>query len=144
MQCAWPCSAAAVESTVLMMNATLKSLGMHVAMHERPAPADQHRARRAYLAALTWAFTLFNSVRMLSYLPTMWAIYGSGDSSQFVVDLVDLAGRQRDDGGLAVRAERPARGAGGDRQPRQRHDVRRYGDADRRAPRFVGLSVHSQ
>ena len=38
--------------------------------------------RTAYLAALTWAFTLFNSVRTLAYLPTMWAIWASGDSSQ--------------------------------------------------------------
>lgn len=65
-----------------MMITTLHSVGMRVAMHEEDGPADPHRARRAYLAALTWAFTLFNSVRMLSYLPTMWAIYGSGDSSQ--------------------------------------------------------------
>ena len=35
-----------------------------------------------YLALLTWAFTLFNSVRMLAYLPTMWAIHTSGDASQ--------------------------------------------------------------
>jgi hypothetical protein len=40
------------------------------------------RARPTYLAVLTWAFTLFNSARMLSYLPTMWAIQASGDSSQ--------------------------------------------------------------
>jgi hypothetical protein len=31
---------------------------------------------------LTWAFTLFNSVRVLSYLPTMWAIHDQADSSQ--------------------------------------------------------------
>jgi len=31
---------------------------------------------------LTWAFTLFNSVRMLAYIPTMWAVQASGDSSQ--------------------------------------------------------------
>ena len=34
------------------------------------------------LQALTWAFTFFNSVRMLAYLPTTWAIFSSGDSSQ--------------------------------------------------------------
>jgi len=39
-------------------------------------------ARVAYLRVLTWAFTLFNSVRMLAYLPTIWAIVESGDSSQ--------------------------------------------------------------
>jgi phosphoribosylaminoimidazole-succinocarboxamide synthase len=31
---------------------------------------------------LTWAFTLFNTLRAVAYLPTMWAIYTSGDSSQ--------------------------------------------------------------
>ena len=39
-------------------------------------------SRSTYLTILTWAFTLFNSVRALSYLPTMWAIWDSGDSSQ--------------------------------------------------------------
>jgi hypothetical protein len=42
----------------------------------RPAPPS------TYLALLTWAFTLFNSVRTLAYLPTMWSIWASGDSSQ--------------------------------------------------------------
>ncbi|MCR5864028.1 hypothetical protein [Aquincola sp. J276] len=64
------------------MTTILKSPGLRLAMRVQPAPADPQRARRAYLAALTWGFTLFNAVRMLSYLPTMWAIYGSGDSSQ--------------------------------------------------------------
>lgn len=35
-----------------------------------------------YLALLTWLFTLFNSVRVLAYLPTLLAIFSSGDSSQ--------------------------------------------------------------
>jgi hypothetical protein len=34
------------------------------------------------LSVLTWFFTLFNSVRVLAYLPTLWAIFTSGDSSQ--------------------------------------------------------------
>jgi hypothetical protein len=38
--------------------------------------------RQRYLAVLTWAFTLFSSVRVVSYLPTLWAIGASGDSSQ--------------------------------------------------------------
>lgn len=38
--------------------------------------------RRVGLLLLTWAFTLFNSMRMLAYLPTTWAIYATGDSSQ--------------------------------------------------------------
>lgn len=45
---------------------------------KRAAP----RPRRLYLQLLTWAFTLFNSVRLLSYLPTMWAIHLSADSTQ--------------------------------------------------------------
>lgn len=35
-----------------------------------------------YLSVLTWSFTLFNSVRVLAYLPTIWAIYTSGESQQ--------------------------------------------------------------
>ena len=30
--------------------------------------------REHYVAALSWAFTFFASVRVLSYLPTLWAI----------------------------------------------------------------------
>jgi hypothetical protein len=47
-----------------------------------PGPAHRKGARAAYLALLTWAFTLFSSLRVVSYLPTMWAIQASGDSSQ--------------------------------------------------------------
>lgn len=39
-------------------------------------------APTTYLSVLTWVFTLFNSVRVLAYLPTLWAILTSGDSSQ--------------------------------------------------------------
>ena len=39
-------------------------------------------SRATYLRVLAWAFTLFNSVRVAAYLPTMWAICQSGDSSQ--------------------------------------------------------------
>jgi hypothetical protein len=42
----------------------------------------QRRPRALYLAVLTWAFTLFNTVRVIAYLPTIWAIHSSGDSSQ--------------------------------------------------------------
>jgi len=53
-------------------------------MPHQPAPATAlgRMVRSTYLAALTWAFTLFNSLRVVSYLPTMWAIQASGDSSQ--------------------------------------------------------------
>lgn len=39
-------------------------------------------APSTYLAVLTWRFTLFNSVRVLAYLPTLFAIFTSGDSGQ--------------------------------------------------------------
>ena len=38
--------------------------------------------RGGYLLALTWGFTLFSSARVVSYLPTLWAIFASGDSGQ--------------------------------------------------------------
>lgn len=44
----------------------------------RPLPS----ASGTYLAVLTWLFTLFNSVRVLAYLPTLLAIFSGGDSSQ--------------------------------------------------------------
>ena len=40
------------------------------------------RRRALYLTTLTWAFTLFSSARVVSYLPTLWAICASGESSQ--------------------------------------------------------------
>lgn len=43
-------------------------------------PALGLRAR--YLQLLTWAFTLFSSARVVSYLPTLAAICASGESSQ--------------------------------------------------------------
>ncbi len=48
----------------------------------RDARAGRVRLRGAYLAGLTWAFTLFNSLRVFSYLPTLWAIVATADSSQ--------------------------------------------------------------
>jgi hypothetical protein len=46
------------------------------------ATARPEARRSRYLQFLTWAFTLFSSARLLSYLPTIWAIGASGDSSQ--------------------------------------------------------------
>ncbi len=46
------------------------------------APATRRVARQRYLALLGWTFALFNSVRVLTYLPTMWAIQASGQSEQ--------------------------------------------------------------
>lgn len=47
-------------------------------------PGGKHitAPRRVYLAVLTWAFTIFSSLRVVAYLPTIWAIHASGDSSQ--------------------------------------------------------------
>jgi hypothetical protein len=50
--------------------------------HTSTAAPGGTAARKAYLAVLTWAFTVFNSVRMASYVPTVLAIHASGDSSQ--------------------------------------------------------------
>jgi hypothetical protein len=47
-----------------------------------PAALCDLPARSLYLSVLTWSFTFFNSVRVLAYLPTIWAIYASGDSQQ--------------------------------------------------------------
>lgn len=38
--------------------------------------------RRVYLDVLALAFALFGSARLLAYLPTLWAIHASGDSTQ--------------------------------------------------------------
>jgi hypothetical protein len=46
------------------------------------APADASRMRRSYLRCLALSFAFFSSIRTLTYLPTIWAIHASGDSSQ--------------------------------------------------------------
>lgn len=38
--------------------------------------------RLLYLQCLNWCFALFSSTRLLTYLPTLWAIHQSGDASQ--------------------------------------------------------------
>ena len=48
----------------------------------RAEPRSPLFTRALYVRGLTWAFTLFNSLRVVAYLPTIWAIYASGDSSQ--------------------------------------------------------------
>jgi len=52
----------------------------------RPQPAPPTAAlrplRRIYLKAMVGAFALLNSCRILAYVPTLLAIYSSGDSSQ--------------------------------------------------------------
>lgn len=46
------------------------------------APAQPRPGRATYLVCLAWAFTLFNAVRLLTYLPTIWAIHESSASDQ--------------------------------------------------------------
>jgi hypothetical protein len=41
------------------------------------------KVRQTYLRVLGLAFALFSSIRILTYLPTIWAIHASGDSSQY-------------------------------------------------------------
>jgi len=53
---------------------------MHARFIAVSAPAAPARTR--YLAVLTWSFALFSSARLLAYLPTIWAIWSSGDSRQ--------------------------------------------------------------
>lgn len=38
--------------------------------------------RARYLTALAWCFAVFNAARVVAYLPTIWAIWASGDSRQ--------------------------------------------------------------
>jgi hypothetical protein len=40
------------------------------------------RTRVRYITVLAWSFALFSTLRMLAYLPTLWAIYASADSQQ--------------------------------------------------------------
>ena len=54
---------------------------IEVSTHDVPPPPALF-SRALYLRVLTWAFTVFNSVRVVAYLPTILAIYASGDSSQ--------------------------------------------------------------
>ncbi len=61
------------------MNSGASVAGSTATVAEVSAPT---LGRRVGLRLLTWAFTLFNSIRMLAYLPTTWAIYTTGDSSQ--------------------------------------------------------------
>src|SRR5688572_26480934 len=56
---------------------------LHLARSSGAANADAPTPPRGtYLRLLTWAFTFFNSVRILAYMPTIWTLAQSGDSSQ--------------------------------------------------------------
>ncbi|KPF59962.1 hypothetical protein D621_03350 [beta proteobacterium AAP51] len=62
--------------------ATLATAGAASAANAGGASGVRQVWRTRYLFVLTWAFTLLNSARVLSYLPTLWALASSGDSSQ--------------------------------------------------------------
>jgi hypothetical protein len=47
-----------------------------------PDNAPSQRWRLSYVQALNVAFAVFSSTRLVSYLPNIWAIHSSGDSSQ--------------------------------------------------------------
>lgn len=53
--------------------------GVHPTAH---ATGTIPPATTAYLHLLNWCFAIFSSTRLLTYLPTMWAIHSSGDSNQ--------------------------------------------------------------
>ncbi|MBK9135363.1 MAG: hypothetical protein IPM15_13750 [Betaproteobacteria bacterium] len=46
------------------------------------AMAAPRPGQLTYLVCLAWAFNLFNGVRLLTYLPTIWAIHRSAASDQ--------------------------------------------------------------
>jgi hypothetical protein len=71
-------------SAAPMSAATVPNRGTEApAAMSGPVPAAlPTRQRGLYLQWLTWSFTLFNSARLFCYLPTIWAIHVSGDSSQ--------------------------------------------------------------
>ena len=47
-----------------------------------PAASIAQPRQTTYLVLLTWAFTCFGSLRILSYLPTLWMILEQQNSSQ--------------------------------------------------------------
>lgn len=47
-----------------------------------PARPGAGPGRAVYLALLLWSFTLFNVLRLLTYLPTLWALHESQRSDQ--------------------------------------------------------------
>jgi hypothetical protein len=57
---------------------------MHASAIAQPAAATAQPGawRQNYLTLLGWAFTFFNTVRAVAYLPTIWTLWHSGDSSQ--------------------------------------------------------------
>jgi hypothetical protein len=55
---------------------------MDIASDTRRSSAGATEPRTAYLRVLAWSFALFSSIRVVAYVPTLWAIQTSGDASQ--------------------------------------------------------------
>jgi hypothetical protein len=66
----------------LTLNLALQDSRRYCTSNVRCPPRGKSVARAAYLRTLTFTFALFSSVRVLAYLPTIWAIHQTGDSSQ--------------------------------------------------------------
>ncbi|KNZ31462.1 MAG: hypothetical protein AD742_15725 [Methylibium sp. NZG] len=49
------------------------------------APRPRWFTHERYIVVLTWAFTLFASLRVVSYLPTLWTIWEQQNSNQHSV-----------------------------------------------------------
>lgn len=62
-------------------NAPMPSVGSSASRPDPAAPRGL-AAQAGYLRVLTWSFTIFNAVRVISYLPTLWAIVVAGNSQQ--------------------------------------------------------------
>lgn len=61
----------------------LSRAGEDLLLSRGAGPVPEPRGARAtYLMVLSWAFTVFSSVRVLAYLPTLHALHASADSSQ--------------------------------------------------------------
>jgi hypothetical protein len=52
------------------------------AVMRTPPPALAPPRRQRYRTCLAWAFTAFNTTRVLTYLPLVWAMHEAQDSSQ--------------------------------------------------------------
>ena len=57
-------------------------MNLHSTRPPDPRSRSRLTARAAYLAILTWSFTLFNSIGVIAYLPTVLAILQNGNSDQ--------------------------------------------------------------
>lgn len=69
-----------VKAVVMQPLAATPKTGEHP--ETAAGAAASSAAHRRYLWLLTWAFSILSSARLVSYLPTLWAICASRDSTQ--------------------------------------------------------------